>query len=277
MPAPVCHQPQHQRTLLLHLQIAEGGVLPLLRKSFAQKNDIFLVNFGSWHRRSSGDWTDYYTALRHLGDYYQVMMMLLGECCAWCPMVLSGDNDDDDEARQRPGDWAGAHDDVAARMLSKVSNSNCKPCHTDVMLDIRLCFVLRAVAMHIPRASLLHACPINCTAAQYPAIFCVVCATCLLPDRPPRCCCCCCRPPGLIGRTCCSGRVPPPTRLTGPARGAWKRKVRHETHITHSFHSFALTCSTCCAAKFAVLHTLKTSNRLPGPQLLLASDAPVAV
>jgi hypothetical protein len=72
--------------LLLHMQIAEGGVLPLLRKSFAANSDIFLVNFGSWHRRSSGDWTDYYTALRHLGEYYQVMMIrhsqvvVLGEC-----------------------------------------------------------------------------------------------------------------------------------------------------------------------------------------------------
>jgi hypothetical protein len=56
----------------VHLQVAEGGVLPLLRKNFAQKNDIFLVNFGSWHRRSSGDWSDYYTALHNLGRYYQV-------------------------------------------------------------------------------------------------------------------------------------------------------------------------------------------------------------
>jgi hypothetical protein len=59
-----------------NLQIAEGGVLPLLRKSFSQKDDIFLVNFGAWHRRSSGDMTDYYTALHDLGKYYQVMILL---------------------------------------------------------------------------------------------------------------------------------------------------------------------------------------------------------
>jgi hypothetical protein len=61
-----------QTASAVFLQIAEGGVLPLLRKNFAQKNDIFIVNFGSWHRRSSGDWTDYYTALHNLGRYYQV-------------------------------------------------------------------------------------------------------------------------------------------------------------------------------------------------------------
>jgi hypothetical protein len=69
---PLC--PANTTRIFLHLQIAECGVLPLLRKSFAANSDIFLVNFGSWHRRSSGDWTDYYTALRHLGEYYQVMV-----------------------------------------------------------------------------------------------------------------------------------------------------------------------------------------------------------
>lgn len=34
--------------LLVLLQVAGGGVLPLLRQKFAQKQDIFYINFGVW-------------------------------------------------------------------------------------------------------------------------------------------------------------------------------------------------------------------------------------
>jgi hypothetical protein len=33
---------------LLLLQIPMGGVLPLLRSKFAQKQDIFYINYGVW-------------------------------------------------------------------------------------------------------------------------------------------------------------------------------------------------------------------------------------
>jgi hypothetical protein len=34
--------------VLLLLQIPFGGVLPLLRRKFAQQQDIFYINYGVW-------------------------------------------------------------------------------------------------------------------------------------------------------------------------------------------------------------------------------------
>jgi hypothetical protein len=68
------------------MQVAGGGVLPLLRSKFAQPQDIFYINFNIWHKKLV-DWQKtYIPSLEALGSYYQVQMMgirglLLFICC----------------------------------------------------------------------------------------------------------------------------------------------------------------------------------------------------
>ncbi|KAF8066185.1 Wdr54 [Scenedesmus sp. PABB004] len=52
----VCMVPTVVGTLLANSsQVAKGGVLPLLHASFAAPRDIFLVNFGAWHKGGGPD------------------------------------------------------------------------------------------------------------------------------------------------------------------------------------------------------------------------------
>jgi len=54
------------------MQVADGGVLPLLRNKFAQPQDIFYINFNIWHKKLL-DWQKtYMPSLEALGSYYQV-------------------------------------------------------------------------------------------------------------------------------------------------------------------------------------------------------------
>jgi hypothetical protein len=57
----------------LHFQVPNGGVLPFLRKHFAKPRDIFLINYGIWHRKE-GDrgYAEYDSALKALAAYYEV-------------------------------------------------------------------------------------------------------------------------------------------------------------------------------------------------------------
>jgi hypothetical protein len=52
--------------------VAYGGVLPLLRARFAKSQDIFYINFSTWHKKKPEWWEDYRPALAALGQYYQV-------------------------------------------------------------------------------------------------------------------------------------------------------------------------------------------------------------
>lgn len=58
--------------LVVSPQVAEGGVLPLLRKKFASPQDIFLINFNVWHKKVVELQNAYTTSLEALGQYYQV-------------------------------------------------------------------------------------------------------------------------------------------------------------------------------------------------------------
>jgi hypothetical protein len=59
--------------LLLHVtQVEYGGVLPLLRAKFAQRRDVFLVNFSAWHKKQPDWWEAFRPSLTDIGEYYQV-------------------------------------------------------------------------------------------------------------------------------------------------------------------------------------------------------------
>jgi hypothetical protein len=49
-----------------------GGVLPLLRARFAQRRDVFLVNFSAWHKKQPNWWEAFRPSLTDIGEYYQV-------------------------------------------------------------------------------------------------------------------------------------------------------------------------------------------------------------
>jgi hypothetical protein len=49
-----------------------GGVLPLLRAKFAQRRDVFLVNFSAWHKKQPDWWEAFKPALTDIGEYFQV-------------------------------------------------------------------------------------------------------------------------------------------------------------------------------------------------------------
>jgi hypothetical protein len=53
--------------------IPYGGVLPYLQAKFAKPEDIFIVNFGVWHRKQGEEgFRQYDKALKDLIDFYQV-------------------------------------------------------------------------------------------------------------------------------------------------------------------------------------------------------------
>lgn len=56
------------------LQVAYGGLLPMLRQKFASRNDIFIVNFGVWHGKGlpNEGRPAFQKALTELGQTYQV-------------------------------------------------------------------------------------------------------------------------------------------------------------------------------------------------------------
>lgn len=58
-------------SLLGNPSLPAGGVLPLLRQKFASKQDIFLIGFGSWHKKTAADMNTFKPALEALGKYYQ--------------------------------------------------------------------------------------------------------------------------------------------------------------------------------------------------------------
>jgi hypothetical protein len=49
-----------------------GGVLPLLRAKFAQRRDVFFVNFSAWHKKQPDWWDAFKPSLTSIGEYYQV-------------------------------------------------------------------------------------------------------------------------------------------------------------------------------------------------------------
>lgn len=52
-------------------KIAAGGVLPLLRQKFAQKQDIFFLNVGVWHKKREDWWAQLRPSLEAIGRDYQ--------------------------------------------------------------------------------------------------------------------------------------------------------------------------------------------------------------
>jgi hypothetical protein len=61
------------------LQVAYGGVLPLLRAKFARPEDIFYINFSIWHKKRPQWWDEFEPALHALGGYYQVSSQSIGD------------------------------------------------------------------------------------------------------------------------------------------------------------------------------------------------------
>jgi hypothetical protein len=52
------------------LQVAGGGILPLLRQRLASPQDIFYINTGTWHRKTAEWASAYQPDLQALGQYY---------------------------------------------------------------------------------------------------------------------------------------------------------------------------------------------------------------
>jgi hypothetical protein len=49
-----------------------GSILPLIQERYAKPEDIFIINFGSWHRYGYGFVKEHDAALRALVKRYQV-------------------------------------------------------------------------------------------------------------------------------------------------------------------------------------------------------------
>eukprot|EP00882_Tetradesmus_deserticola_P028338 GHRQ01031567.1.p1 GENE.GHRQ01031567.1~~GHRQ01031567.1.p1 ORF type:complete len:258 (+),score=64.81 GHRQ01031567.1:276-1049(+) len=58
-------------SLVENPEVAEGGVLPLLHKKFAQPQDIFYINFGIWHKNLEQHVWSYRPALEALARFYK--------------------------------------------------------------------------------------------------------------------------------------------------------------------------------------------------------------
>lgn len=68
-----CPWPPASPPANLLLQFPSGGVLPYLQQRFGRPQDVFIVNFAIWHRKTGATgMASYGASLRALGQYYQV-------------------------------------------------------------------------------------------------------------------------------------------------------------------------------------------------------------